>query len=170
MKAYSHGEGFHFLPISKAQEDEFWPRTVQIAGVYPELSVADFLAPTSTRPPSQGQWAYDFSDPDGPQLGTIAMPGSYKMNNCVDPVAMITTNVELGVKLLETCEMVVIVDRGDKSFDKEQFMLLKTPEDSLIIRCCDEIEPGHSILGKIALCAVPLVESMRDKETGFAEN
>jgi hypothetical protein len=37
----------------------------QIAGAYPGVTAEEFLAVTSEPPAELGQWAYDFTDPNG---------------------------------------------------------------------------------------------------------
>lgn len=64
----AHGMRSRFLPIDQLDEQTYAPRTVQVAGVLPELTVKDILAVGCTPAPGVGMWQYDFSDPDGPQV------------------------------------------------------------------------------------------------------
>lgn len=72
---------------------------LRVIGLYPGLSAQDLMAPSSTASPDVGRWAYDFSDPDGPQMGTVALPGSEIVHYAVDPVVVIASNKALGVEL-----------------------------------------------------------------------
>ena len=56
------------------------------------------MAVSSEEPAEPGQWTYDFSDPDGPQLGTVALEGSNVVSTAEDPVVMIA-NSEINVNL-----------------------------------------------------------------------
>ena len=66
-----HGGSFKFLPSSQLKRTEHAPRTIQIAGVFPGLTIDQLFSPKSTPASPQGTWTYDFSDPEGPQLGNI---------------------------------------------------------------------------------------------------
>lgn len=97
MKYGGHNENFKFLPmirfdslisfyteyaylstyfIISGTEDEHFPRIIHIAGVFPNLTPEQLLAPISSPAAPAGSWTYEFADPDGPQLGTVALPGS----------------------------------------------------------------------------------------------
>lgn len=140
------------------------------AGVFPELSVADLLAPSSSPAAPAGMWTYDFSDPEGPQLGTVALPGSDVITDCVDPVALITKNTVLGVPAVEEVEMLVVIDRADTSFNSEDFFIFRTPDDRLVIQWSDEMPEGHVVMGRVAICAYPWTPAMQKKSTGFLED
>jgi hypothetical protein len=111
-----HGTGSRFLSIQQLKGDELMPRIIPIAGVYPGITADELMAPTSTPSPSYGRWAYEFSDPDGPQVGTVAFPASTLVHACVDPVVVIATNDALGIDLAgeHDIEAIVLVDRGDR--------------------------------------------------------
>ena len=53
------------------------------------------MAVSSEEPAEPGQWTYDFSDPDGPQLGTVALEGSNVISTAVDPVVMIAEHTSV---------------------------------------------------------------------------
>lgn len=150
--------------------DEHYPRIMQIAGVYPNMSPAELMAPMSTPAAAQGSWSYDFSDLSGPQLGKVAIPGSQVVTDCIDPVVMLTTNVELGIAVVVDVEMLVVVDRGDRAFSPDNFFVFRTPENTLKLMWCDSQTPGLDIMGKVVVCAMPYVKEMKSPETGFAEN
>lgn len=166
-----HGDGFKFIPIHQAKQLENFPRIVPIAGVFPDITPQDLLAPSPTLPVSKGSWTYDFSTPDGPQLGTVALPPSDHMTACVDPVAIISTNAALGItNLIVDVEVVLVIDRGNKAFKAETFFAWKSPANEVIIRWSDKMLPGHEIIGKVVMCTVPWVEGMRGKKSGFIED
>ena len=166
-----HGKNFKYLPILKGKKKEYFPRIVPIAGVYPELTEESLMAPYSEPPVSPGSIRYDFSDPSGPQLGTIAVPGSEIIGTAEDPIAVITTNEHLGigVKSSAPVEMAVIVDRGDLIFKKDCFYMFSAPDRNLQLGSCDQLSPGYRILGRVILCLLPFVEGDKVKNTGFIE-
>ena len=170
MKSGGHAQNFKFLPLLRGSRSFHFPRIVQIAGMYPDITAEELFAPPSTPGATGGLWAYDFPDPDRVDQGTVAIPGSPAMTDCIDPVAMITTNTALGVVLSEEVEMLVVVDRGDRYFTTESFYVFRTPQDSLVVQWADKVEPGFEVLGRVALCTVPYVPSMGTTSTGFAES
>lgn len=114
------------MSLSQLLGDEIMPRIVQIAGemqpvsrnpplpiycvsrptsrdvaagLYPGITADELNAPISTASPERGRWAYDFSDPDGPQMGTVALPGSEIVDLAVDPVVVIASNTALGIEM-----------------------------------------------------------------------
>ena len=142
---------------------------MRIAGVFPDLTPEDLLAPPSVPSGGLGCWSYDFPDPDGPQLGIVAIPGSPKITNAVDPTVMITTNTELGVQLIEEAEMLVVVDRGDLKVTRDNFYVFRTPNNDLKIEWTDKLEQGYQVLGKVLLCTIPYNAANESKKTGFLE-
>jgi hypothetical protein len=142
---------------------------MSIAGVYPELTPEELLAPPSVPSGGLGCLSYDFPDPDGPQLGIVAIPGSDKITYAIDPTVLITSNIELGVKLEEDSEMLVVVDRGDIRLTKDNFYVFKTPNNELKIQWTDKLEKGYEIMGKVILCTIPFSEKNSPKKTGFLE-
>jgi hypothetical protein len=143
---------------------------MRIAGVYPELTPEELLAPPSVPSGGLGCWSYDFPDPDGPQLGIVAIPGSDKITYAIDPTVLITSNIELGVKLEEDSEMLVVVDRGDIRLTKDNFYVFKTPNNELKIQWTDKLEKGYEIMGKVILCTIPFSEKNGPKKSGFLED
>jgi len=114
-----HGDNSCFMPLKQLEQDYYAPRIVQIAGAYPGLTREEFFAVTSEDVAVQGQWTYDFSDPDGPQLGTVAIESSNVVACCVDPVAMIAEHTSLGIPLPDAIkdpvDIIVLADRSKKS-------------------------------------------------------
>ena len=170
MKSGGHAQNFRFLPLLRGSKSFHFPRIIQIAGVFPGLTLEELMAPTSSPPASAGHWNYDFPDSDRPEQGTVAIPGSPAITDCIDPVVIISSNEALGVQLTESTEILVVVDRGDKYFTPECFYVFRKPDDSLVVQWSDKIEDGYEVLGRVALCTVPYIASMATKSTGFAES
>lgn len=172
-----HGENACFLPLKQMDQDTFAPRIVQIAGAYPGLTREEFFAVRSEPAPPQGQWTYDFSDPDGPQLGTVAIEGSQVSNDCVDPVAIIAEHPSIGVQLPDAIkdpvDLVVLIDRSKNRYGDRKFLVLQLPgQEELTIAAFNEkneIPVGSEILGQVDLVQVPWLPSMTPTRTGFAE-
>ena len=49
-----HGIGFKYLPIHQAKPSENFPRIIQIAGIYPDLTPEDLYAPPPSFPSKKG--------------------------------------------------------------------------------------------------------------------
>lgn len=169
-----HGQNFKFMPIIQGSNNDHFPRIIQIAGVYPTLSYDELMAPVSYHAADPGSWVYDFSDPNGPQMGTVALPGSDAITNCIDPVVMIAKNTDLNIKVIEEVEVLVVVDRGDVDFYRDFFFVFKTSENTLVLGNLDSAKTvekkGYEIVGKVALVTVPWIPSMKMKSTGFLED
>jgi hypothetical protein len=170
MRSGGHAQNFKYLPIIQGSEDNHFPRIIKIAGIYPHLSPEDLLAPTSNPAAPIGSWAYDFSEADGPQLGTVALPGSEVITDCLDPVVVISKSTDLGVNLVDEVEMLVVIDRLDTEFKTDKFYIFKTPSNKLIIQWADIVQPGYEILGKVILCTAPFSKSMKAVKSGFLED
>lgn len=171
MKLGRHGENFKYLTVFKGKSSEHFPRTVPIAGMYPELTPEDVLAPAQLPLVMPGQFTFDFSDASGPQLGTIAVPGSDVLTFADDPVAIITHNSHLGIKSVssEGVEIVAVVDRADLKFNPDLFYIWRSPDNVVEMGSMDRIEEGYSILGRIILTMVPYVKGDSKPSTGFLE-
>lgn len=171
MATGGHGEGFRFMPTTKLDKEEFWPQILPIAGILGDMTTKDLFAPAQVIKPEQGMWTYDFSNPDMPQLGTVAFPGSERLHWCADPVVVIATNDQLGLTLSESVEVMIVVDRGDREWDKDtSFHLYQAPDNSMKVMWSDEGVPaGHQILGKVAVVSTPLTASMRTADAMFEE-
>lgn len=171
-----HGDNSCFLPLRQLEQDYYAPRIVQIAGAYPGLTREDFFAVTSEAVPEQGQWTYDFSDPDGPQLGTVAIESSNVVACCEDPVVIIAEHTAIGVPLpdaiKEPVDIVVLADRSKNRFEERKFLVLDVPGRGLHIAgfpSKDKLPNDCEILGQIVLCQVPWLPSMKKTRTGFLE-
>eukprot|EP00953_Heterococcus_sp_UTEX-ZZ885_P024043 13179-Heterococcus_DN1.PRE.1 len=105
-----HGTGSRFMPVVQIDEDEHYPRSIAVAGMYPgitaELRVAmlctafsaqEIAAVTSSEAAEPGSWQYDFTDPEGPQMGTVAVPGSAIVTEMDDPCIIVAQSDALGI-------------------------------------------------------------------------
>ena len=152
----------------KLDRDEHWPVILKIAGVYGEMTVSDLFAPAYTPPTKQGYWSYDFTEPGGPQMGTVAVPGNDRLHQCVDPVVIIATNSQLGIKAREELEMLVVIDRGDRTRDSDtNFFVFQNSDESFYIQWAEGTLEG--CIGKVAMCCLPLTDKERDITSGFEE-
>jgi hypothetical protein len=174
-----HGENSCFLPLLKLDQDYFYPVIVPIAGTYPGITKDELQAVSSVNFPEQGQWNYDFSDPEGPQLGTVSIPGAPVVYNCVDPVVVISEHTKLGVELpksiTEPVDLICLVDRSRNYFEERQFLLLDVPgnvDGSLLIAAFSakkDIPEGSTIVGHVVQVQIPWLPAMKSTKTGFME-
>lgn len=172
-----HGENSCFLPLKQLDQDYYAPRIIQIAGSYPGLTREDFFAVNSEPPAEVGQWSYDFSDPNGPQLGTVALEGSNVATLCEDPVVVIAEHPSLGVdlpeELVDPVDLVVLVDRALKNFAERKFLVLDIPGSSeLLIKAYEhkgEMPTDATIVGQVELVQIPWLPCMKPTKTGFME-
>jgi len=167
-----HGDNFKFLSVFRGKDDEHFPRIIPVAGVFGELSPDDLMAPYSNEASPPGQWSYDFSDSDDPQMGTFACPPSAIITEAADPVGFVCGHKTLGLQLPveEELECVVVVDRGDLRFDPDSFYVFKTDQGGLDMGTTDTIPDGYEILGKIISTNVPWMPGMKKRPTGFLED
>ena len=171
-----HGEQSCFLPLQQLDQDYYAPRIVQIAGAYPGITAEEIAAVTSEEAPVPGQWTYDFSDPDGPQLGTVAIEGSQVVHDCDDAVAIIAEHPSLGVPLPETLtepvDVIVLVDRARNYFSERKFLVIDNPAAGVEIGAFQtkaEIPEGSTILGQVVLVQMPWLPAMKPTKSGFME-
>lgn len=172
---YMHGQGSCFMPIKQLPEDYYAPRIVQIAGAYPGVTREEFMAVQSDDAAIQGQWNYDFSDPDGPQLGTVAIDGSSVVAACEDAVVIIaehtTLNISLNDAITEPVDIVVLVDRSLKTFAERKFLVTDNGSGELQIGAYQsKSDLVGEILGHVVLTQVPWLKAMGRKKTGFMED
>jgi Rubisco Assembly chaperone C-terminal domain len=171
-----HGQNACFLPLKQLDQDSYVPRIVQIAGAYPGITKEEYYAVQSEPSPPQGQWTYDFSDPDGPQLGTVALDGSNVVAACEDPVVIIAEHFALGVELpkeiTEPVDLICLVDRSKNRFGQRKFLVLNTADDEIVIRAFEtkaDLPAGCEILGQVEVVQIPWLPSMAPTKTGFLE-
>lgn len=124
----------------------------------------------------QGQWTYDFSDPDGPQLGTVALDGSNVVASAVDPVAIIAEHTALNVPLPDAIknpvDLIVLVDRAQNGFAERKFLVVDTPGEGLSIAAFPtkaDLPAGCEVLGQVVLTQIPWLPSMKPTKSGFME-
>ena len=122
-----------------------------------------------------GQWTYDFSDPDGPQLGTVAVDGSELVTNCKDPIVIIAEHTSLAVPLPDAIkdpvDLIVLVDRSTNWFAERRFLVIDIPGEGLKIGAYSTKAdlPDGDILGQVVLTQIPWLPSMKPTKTGFLE-
>jgi len=165
------------MPLRQHDQDYLAPRIIQIAGSYPGLTRQEFEAVKSEEAAVPGQWTYDFSDPDGPQLGTVALEGGLVVSKCEDPVVIIgehfALNVPLPPALKDPVDLILLVDRAKKDFADRSFMVMAIPgQDELEIGAFSskaEMPQGVEILGRIELVEIPWLPAMKPSKSGFME-
>ncbi|KAJ1423178.1 hypothetical protein B484DRAFT_451996 [Ochromonadaceae sp. CCMP2298] len=171
MATGTHGEDFKFLFVTRGSEEDHYPRIIPVAGTYPGITDEELRAPYCTPAAAPGQWAYQFPDPENASFGTVAVPGNIIVTEALDPVAVITTNTALGIKLIEEVEMLVVVDRGDKGFNSADFYLFKDANGNTFIRWLDRPDfDAYDIMGKVMVCMVPFTDAMKRPKSGFLED
>jgi Rubisco Assembly chaperone C-terminal domain len=171
-----HGQDSCFLPLKQLEMDHYTPRIVQIAGAYPGLTRQQYFAVSSEPAAPQGQWSYDFSDANGPQLGTVALEGNSVVAECKDPVVIIAEHPSLGVQLPAeidgAVDLVVLVDRAKNYFGERKFLVLDIPGEGLSIGAYHskaELPTGSDIIGQVDLVQTPWLPAMAPTRTGFIE-
>lgn len=103
-------------------------------------------------------------------MGTVALPASDVITNALDPIAVISTNAALGIKVAQDVEVVMVIDRGNRAFKPDTFFAIRTPDNKILIQWFDKASPNLEILGKVVLCTVPWVEGMKKVKSGFLED
>jgi hypothetical protein len=63
------------------------------------LCTQEIAAVTSSEAAEPGSWQYDFTDPEGPQMGTVAVPGSAIVTDMDDPCIIVAQSDALGIVL-----------------------------------------------------------------------
>lgn len=173
---FLHGQSSCFLPLAQLDQDYYAPRIIQIAGAYPGLTEADVMAVTSEEAPEPGQWAYDFSDPDGPQLGTVAIEGSAVVYMADDPVVIIAEHPSIGIELppaiTEPVDLIVLVDRAKPTFAERKFLCIALDNGLVKIGAFHtkaDLPAKSKILGQVLLVQIPWLPAMKATKTGFME-
>jgi len=125
-----------------------------------------------------GQWNYDFSDPTGPQMGTVAIPGMTSVYESDDPVVIIAEHTSMGVQLTEAItepvDLIVLCDRARTFFSERKFLVLELEESPGVITIAafsskEEMPDSAKILGQVTLVQIPWLPSMQKTKSGFAE-
>mmetsp|Transcript_5515 Transcript_5515/g.7998 ORF Transcript_5515/g.7998 Transcript_5515/m.7998 type:complete len:214 (+) Transcript_5515:136-777(+) len=175
MAGSLHGENSCFLPLDQMDQDYYAPRIIQIAGAYPGIKKEEILAVSSEPSPDPGQWIYDFSDPDGPQLGTVAIPGSQTVHYTEDPIVIIAEHPSLGIELppalKDAVDLIVMVDRA-KGFGERKFLVIDDPVNGVTIGAYatqQDLPEGSEILGQVVLTMIPWLPAMKKTKSGFME-
>ena len=163
-----HGDNFKYMSVIQGSKSEHFPRIVQIAGLYPGLTPEELMAPSSSPAAEPGFWTYSFPDPEDPNVGVIAVPGSDVVSDCLDPVAVIAKSPSLGFKGDEV-EMVVIIDRADTDFVSGEFYAFQTFENQVEILWADRVDGFSAVLGKVVLCMAP-ADRNAPLPSGFLED
>lgn len=195
MAGNLHGQNACFVPLEQLDQDYYAPRIlqvsfgairvrdgcssikmIQIAGAYPGITAEEITAVQSEPAPELGQWTYDFSDPDGPQLGTVAIQGSQTVAGAEDPIVIIAEHLSIGVTLPKEIEdsvdLIVLVDRAYKNFEERKFLVVNMPSEGVKIAAFatkSEIPAGTEILGQVLLVQIPWLPAMKPTKTGFME-
>lgn len=171
-----HGQDACFLPLEQLDQEYRAPRILQIAGMYPGLSKEDIMAVSSEPAAEVGQWSYDFSDPDGPQMGTVAVPGGPVVSLAEDPIVIIADHFELGIPLPEELkdpvDILVVVDRYLNSFAERKFLVVDVPGQGIRIGgfpTKNDLPKGAEILGQVVFVQIPWLPCMKKTKSGFVE-
>lgn len=173
-----HGENSCFLPLKQLDQEYCAPRIVQIAGAYPGLSVKDYYAVTSEPTAEFGQWNYDFSDSDGPQLGTVAIDGSPTVSECEDAVVIIAEHTSLKVPLppaiTAPVDLIVLADRADTGFAERKFLVMEDTASNNELKIgayatFADMPKGMKIIGRVVMVQIPWLPEMKPTKTGFLE-
>mmetsp|Transcript_19828 Transcript_19828/g.29102 ORF Transcript_19828/g.29102 Transcript_19828/m.29102 type:complete len:207 (-) Transcript_19828:269-889(-) len=166
---------FLIEPLFSKKIYPFFVQYRKIAGSYPGITRAELEAVSSEPAAEIGQWTYDFSDPDGPQLGTVAIEGSNNVACAIDPVVIIAEHFSLGIELSEVLkdpvDLVVMVDRGVKTFAERKFLVLDDGSHLVIgaFQTKADLPEGYEIVGRVVLTQIPWLPCMQKTKTGFAE-
>lgn len=118
-----------------------------------------------------GSWHFDFSDPEGPQLGTVAMHPSNPVQLAEDPVVVVSTSGEMGISLSNNvnAEILLMVDRADRHFVPNAFFAFAEGDGSVTIRWQEQVEEDQAVLGRVVFVTVPFLPAMKKKASGFLE-
>ena len=166
-----HGTGSRFMPLQQMKQQDYLPRILRIAGMYPGISAAEIAAVKAVPPQTMGNWVYDFTDEASNALGVVAVPGCEPVKEAADPVAVICTSTSLGILLEEEAECIAVIDRSDVSFNSEKFFAFAAPDTGLATICWQKQQPADwPILGRVVYVMIPFLSYMAKKKSGFAED
>jgi hypothetical protein len=164
------------MPLKQLDQDYYAPRVIQVAGAFPGITRDEILATTSEAPPDQGQWNYDFNDPEAPPIGKVALEGSQVVHGVEDPVVIIaehpSLNIPLPEELKDPVDLIVLVDRSKKSFGERKFLVIHTPDVGVSIGAFNskaELPSNYEILGQVAMVQIPWLPCMAPTKSGFME-
>lgn len=162
-----HGTNFKFMPVVQNRQDEYFPRMVQVAGVYPGVTRDDFFAPRSSETPTPNMWSYFFPDPDEPQIGIVAIAGGEVIERAIDPIVLVTNTEALGIRNSRGVEVLAVIDRGNVDVISKDFYAFSDEEGNVLIGSTDE--PTLEVIGKLILVILPFQENQFEKRSGFLE-
>lgn len=145
--------------------------------MYPGVTKAELQSTTCEPSPDPGQWSYEFIDPEGPQVGTIAIDGSSGVHYCEDPAVLIGDHFTLGVilpdVLTEPVDIVMVIDKSLNYFSERKFLVMAVPgKDELEVAAFntrEEMPVGAEVLGQVILSQIPWLPCMKPTRTGFME-
>lgn len=117
-------------------------------------------------------WQFDFSDPEGPQTGTVALGPSNVVHLCEDPVVVVSESKALGLSLSNdvNSEVLILLDRSKQDFESDKFFAFSTPDGRVDIRWLDALPINCKVLAKVMLVTVPFLPSMKKRTSGFMED
>jgi hypothetical protein len=167
----NHGTGSRFMPLLQLVDEEIAPRIIQVAGIYPGVTVDEIMAPQSSPAAPLGMWQFDFSDPSGPQMGTVALSPNNAVQLCEDPVIVVSQSSVLGLSLSQNvdAEVLVLLDRAEREFVQDKFFAVAAPDGNIAIRWYDSLPAGHKVVAKVVMVTIPYLPAMNKKKSGFME-
>lgn len=134
------------------------------------------MAVSSEPPAEEGQWSYDFSTPNGPQMGTVAVPGGPVVSYADDPIVIIADHLELGIplpdELKDPVDILVVVDRNLNSFAERKFLVIDVPGEGIKIGgfpTKKDLPVDATILGRVIFVQIPWLPCMKKTKSGFME-
>jgi len=150
---------------------------LQIAGAYPGISKEEYDAVSSEPSPDPGQWTYDFTESNGPQVGTIAIEGSSVVHYMGDPVVLIGDHLNLGVPLpdilTDPVDLVMVCDRALNYFSERKYLIMAVDgQEDLEVGAFttkDEMPSGAVVLGQVVMVQIPWLPCMKPTKSGFME-
>ena len=107
-------------------------------------------------------------------MGTVALQPSDLVNECEEPVVLISTHKDLGLPFSgadDESECLLLIDRAEVDHDEGKFFLFETsPGGELVVRWAPAPLPeGWTILGRVVQVTLPFVASVMQKQGGWLE-
>lgn len=106
----------------------------------------------------------------------MAIEGDIVVAAAEDPVAIIAEHTALNVPLPEVIkdpvDLIVLVDRAQNRFAERKFLVVDVPGVGITIAAYPtkaDLPPNGEILGRVVLCQVPWLPSMKPTKSGFME-